>query len=362
MYDAAAEPGRLGDVVARLARHFKSHVGGLRIYDSGYSKYTYFESVGMTPTEWTDFDASCDHCNVWRRAGYKEMLQNGFGHSETILPRRELIKTAFYNDYTRPLDIDHGMGLCLWTNNSGQMTSISLNRSHRAGVFSMKELECVKFLLPHFRSAYAIMRRLSWLETRAATFATAIDRLHVGLLLVDSEGSCEYRNQAADLALSSRRGVWLSAGDYLRCADPQTQARLLEAVALAAAGKLPAPRRIFIRDPQGELSYVFTVAMLRGELSRLCAQRALCASIFIHYPSAPEQNAAEILQQAFVLTPAETRLAILVVDGTTIANCAEVLGVGMTTIRTQLRSLFAKTHTRRQAELALALSAVLRAS
>jgi len=64
------------------------------------------------------------------------------------------------------------------------------------------------------------------------------------------------------------------------------------------------------------------------------------------------------LQRLFGLTPAEARVLALLLDDCRPSEIAEELGISITTVRTHLKSLFAKTETRRQSELiALAWSA-----
>lgn len=59
-----------------------------------------------------------------------------------------------------------------------------------------------------------------------------------------------------------------------------------------------------------------------------------------------------ILRSAFGLTQAEARIAISVMNGEDLETIARARGVTVATIRSQLKSIFAKTRTHRQAELA----------
>jgi DNA-binding CsgD family transcriptional regulator len=52
------------------------------------------------------------------------------------------------------------------------------------------------------------------------------------------------------------------------------------------------------------------------------------------------------------LSPQEIRVTLHLVDGGTVATCAGALGVAESTIRTHLKSVFAKTGRNRQAQLA----------
>lgn len=57
------------------------------------------------------------------------------------------------------------------------------------------------------------------------------------------------------------------------------------------------------------------------------------------------------LRRQFCLTPAEAQIALGLADGETLAAIAETRGVSVSTARGQLKSVFAKTGTHRQAEL-----------
>jgi DNA-binding CsgD family transcriptional regulator len=60
---------------------------------------------------------------------------------------------------------------------------------------------------------------------------------------------------------------------------------------------------------------------------------------------------AQVLQRVFDLTQAEVRLAQGVARGDSLEEVAAGLGIKISTARTQLASIFAKTQTRRQAKL-----------
>ncbi len=59
----------------------------------------------------------------------------------------------------------------------------------------------------------------------------------------------------------------------------------------------------------------------------------------------------DLLRDVFLLTPAEVRLARNLSCGKSLVEIAEEVGVGVQTLRVQLKMLFVKTGTRRQGEL-----------
>jgi DNA-binding CsgD family transcriptional regulator len=58
-----------------------------------------------------------------------------------------------------------------------------------------------------------------------------------------------------------------------------------------------------------------------------------------------------VLIAKYRLTPAEVRVALHLIDGGDLGSCAETAGVGLGTVRAQLKSIFAKTGVNRQAAL-----------
>ena len=67
---------------------------------------------------------------------------------------------------------------------------------------------------------------------------------------------------------------------------------------------------------------------------------------------------ASLLGEYFDLTPAEARLAQIIAQGGTLDEAAQMLDIKMSTARTQLASIFAKTKTRRQGRLVAILSRI----
>lgn len=68
---------------------------------------------------------------------------------------------------------------------------------------------------------------------------------------------------------------------------------------------------------------------------------------------------SQLLQQVYGLTPAEARLAMLILDGQAPGDAAISLKVSVTTIRTQLSAILKKTGARKQAELVRHLSPLM---
>ena len=107
------------------------------------------------------------------------------------------------------------------------------------------------------------------------------------------------------------------------------------------------------RNP-GERPLSGVLYPLRGELGP-DESRANGASpaavIFISDPDHSTGIDQSRLEGFYGLTPAEARVAALLVQGTHLDDAAKALGISLTTARTHLQRIFDKTETQTQADL-----------
>jgi DNA-binding CsgD family transcriptional regulator len=75
------------------------------------------------------------------------------------------------------------------------------------------------------------------------------------------------------------------------------------------------------------------------------------AAVFLVDPDRRLELPLEALRQLYGLTPAEARLASLLAEGVGLPEAAAQLGITRETAKSTLHAIFAKTDTRRQAEL-----------
>jgi DNA-binding CsgD family transcriptional regulator len=106
----------------------------------------------------------------------------------------------------------------------------------------------------------------------------------------------------------------------------------------------------------GDRSATGPILLKRCDGAALIAYASRCGPgervlIILIDPNERREPIPFILQQLFGLTAAETRIAIELVRGRGMKGIAAALHVAEATVRTQLKSILAKTDTHRQAEL-----------
>ncbi len=117
-------------------------------------------------------------------------------------------------------------------------------------------------------------------------------------------------------------------------------------VSMAVKGVLLPPVRVARREGRPIVVQVLPAAGLAGALGETTRAILLLTDLEAQ-PALPESR----LVLLFGLTPAEARLAARLGTGETLEEVAEALQVSLGTARNQLKAIFAKTETNRQAEL-----------
>ena len=113
--------------------------------------------------------------------------------------------------------------------------------------------------------------------------------------------------------------------------------------------------RLFNELKEYATLYPSVIPRLRAAAIAGHPQVAKAVSIFADVSRQSETAHITRCAARFDLTVAQARLALYLAEGGTIAEYAEVMGIKVSTVRTHLKSIFAKTGVRRQAELAILL-------
>jgi DNA-binding CsgD family transcriptional regulator len=190
------------------------------------------------------------------------------------------------------------------------------------------------------------------IRARAEGMLDAFGRLGCGAILVDRDGQVFQLNDEArkhlGLTIQIVHGQ-LTASD--RLAKERLQ-QLVGSVAARGGDWTGGTDTVVLPRPKG-WPVVAYVAPIPTALREIFPDGG--AIILLVDPNA-DREPLEPLLQAFALTPAETRLAVGLAKGHDLRSLAQIHKVSVGTLRMHLKSVFAKTNTKRQAELLMLLA------
>lgn len=310
--------------------------------------------------QWADHFIEHD---VWTQAGIaKGLIKSGNVSLGTeLVPEDEFLTSVLYRDFFRPLGVAQlCIGVIFGQDSADALPTVcSVYRDISEPRFSDIERQRMQVLIPHLSRALGVMYRLRDAELKRAATLAALDRLSGSVILLDSRGCVLHANPAARRILTERDGLALSGlrdGERrLAASDMRTQTALENAVRdCLRPDALQVPhfaRGVPVPRPSGDLDYALQFAPLNGAEGFRTAEGDARAIVFVADPAERLQLDPALLKRIFRLTPAEIRLLEEIVAGATMGAAALSLGISENTARSQLKKVFERTGTNRQADL-----------
>ncbi|WP_042695820.1 helix-turn-helix transcriptional regulator [Azospirillum sp. B506] len=373
IYDAVTFPERWGGILERLCTLTDATHGFLFTTGPRYDSRTaaLWARHNITDRQLADYTTHFRHRDVWANAAAARGLLNRcvVRRGEELVPDAVLRRSAFFNELLR----DHGMGrLCaLALSDGGELAPmqpvLSLFRPADASPFPDETVRLLQDCAPHIQRAMRLRVRLLAREDGgddARWSGRAVDRLPIGIALLDAAGRIVGMNRAGRAMIDMRDGLRLQHGRLQ--AEQGAEARRLTHVldaAVSTAGRGVTARRgeaadLRVSRPSGRASYLLTVLPLSPETAVGPFGDAdggdgvrIRAAVYIVDPAAVTPGVGKRLGALFGLTPVEAGLVADLLADLTPAEIGGRRGVAISTVRSQLRNIFAKTGTTRQSEL-----------
>lgn len=224
----------------------------------------------------------------------------------------------------------------------------ALPRVPQMSVPAMREL------LPHVAKAVETTMVFARLERRYAAVLGVLDRVGVGLCVLESRGRVLVANAEAQRILEAGHGIDLTRERRLHCSEHGATARLDEAIARATIGNAAAHTRaetvLAIRRLPATEPVIIEVVPLRDRLGELGGS---FDGVLVQLVDTSSRHFCRIdgFALAHDLSGAESAVAALAVEGLTNVEMAESRGVSPNTVKTQLASVMSKSRARSRVEL-----------
>ncbi len=268
-----------------------------------------------------------------------------------ILDLEEFRRSRFHLEWGLPQGLVDFVAAPL-EKSGGWAALLGILRHARDGMVDDRARHRMRLITSHVRRAVLIGRVVEAGRSEAESLRQAFDGLAAGMFLVDARGRVVHANTAGAAMLD---GQPLQTRDGRLVPHERAAAPALANVLAAAAGGDAAIGvsgiSLAIEGRDGE-RYVAHVLPLSSDSRRRAADSAAAVALLCVQRAALEAPAApEVIAKAFELTPSELRVLLAVVEVGGVAETAERLGIGEATVKTHLNRVFAKTESRRQADL-----------
>lgn len=350
IYDAAIDPSRWGEALNKLARPM----------NGGASLVMHDPMIAAgSVLVFADWDAeNVAHYNnhfASRNAWLARIATRPVGKAEPaefFLPRSDLFKTEWYNDFLRPNEIVSGMGVTVMRDSTRFVTaSVLLPRSSDDAHASYVAL--LQRVTPHIERALKVNRQLSAAEFRWFAAEECFQRLKIGVVVLGDDRKLLFSNAEANRVFAQGDGLTVTREGRLVAGTAADNHRLRGVLELILGNTAPERQGgsgvMSITRRSGSRSYGLLVTRLTPP-SELFGRSSPMALLFIS-DAASHRASADRLAEAFDLTPAEAQLLHILLDGQSLVASATRLGISINTAKFHLKALFEKMGCARQADL-----------
>jgi DNA-binding CsgD family transcriptional regulator len=274
-------------------------------------------------------------------------------------PARSFAGTEFYDDFLRPHGgIESAVGMKIF-DEAERFAWIAIHYDSSLGArYNAPLARFLQGLGPAIRAALILNRELKTKTAATATADQILEALGLPAFILDRCACIRSANRLGMAACAER----LIRIDFLGRLAPRQASGNLQfsaVVARLAAGE-ESQREIPLRsdgDRVAGILSLFPIVTAAADPALVWMQgpeRLVLAILRDFRPRAAP--AAGALKSLFGLTKAEARLAAHLASGEALDSAAAALGIARETARVQLKSVFAKTGTHRQAELVALLA------
>jgi DNA-binding CsgD family transcriptional regulator/GAF domain-containing protein len=286
--------------------------------------------------------------------GAIRMTEAGFTPMGELLSAEDLSDNAFHAEWMEPQGIRLHSGLChsFAAVDHEPLAMIVILERNGGRPFGPDDRALCNALAPHLACAYSLHRRMGGEQHERMALTGAVNRLSIGIALLDRELRPVVTNRTADRIFALGDGFRLETGG-LRAANARDDIVMREILAEFAEGKRNAvdgERLMAVSRPSGKRAYPLLIGMLDDPSADDVEEDAVYSLIFGD-PETGQSISTTALRSAYGLSPAESELVSLLAVGYCLVEAAKIRGVSVNTTRTQLKHVFAKTDTNRQGEL-----------
>jgi DNA-binding CsgD family transcriptional regulator len=251
--------------------------------------------------------------------------------------------TRYYRDYVRPNGLRDLLGFRL-TDEGEIFGNWVLITGEDRDVLTPEEIAGIELIAPHVRRAVEISQVLGAQRLAADTYGAALAELDSAVLIVDGARRPIYANPRAERELARGMVLHLTAG-HLRGATERAERALRRA--LGEEGHRNGGVEASLAGADGEEWLLFAVGL---ELQSSSANDRP-TMLVMRAPRESTRRPIAIAARVFGLTPAQVQVLAFLAQGHAPDAIADILGISVSTVRSHLLELFAKSGTSRQGEL-----------
>jgi DNA-binding CsgD family transcriptional regulator len=343
VYAAVQEPESWDDVLERISATIMGESISLFAGFPDGATPSIMAIQRTEPAAWQDYANHYCKVNPLMAKGEGFFKPNETWYSHPVITESEFEKTEFYNDFFRRYDMYHTAALRITLN--GPPANLTCQRPKAKGAFGEQANVVLQVLQPHIKTALSLHQKISNMQAQTLGLEKALEAHGHAVIGLDSSGKVQICNRPASALMEAGTGIRMAHG-RLTCAsgeDGRALESLVDTVLTGGSGG-------YMLVGQGAKSALrVKVSAFRSALPG--RGESLAALVFLSGPALVAPSRAETMRALYGLTPTESRVADLLLEGLEVRDVAGRMRLTWETTRFHIKRVLAKSGVRRQSEL-----------
>lgn len=354
IYDAACDARHWQTVLHGITELTRSKSAVLLYQDHEVHHASTFAAFGLEPKWLTLYN---------QQFGEKDpalaiiaSVPTGHLTASHLFPGRQemLYESDTYKEFYQPQDIFHLAGT--WLIKSEQRSAmLGFQRGHDTEPYEPEVFACIEELIPHLQRAFHIHRTYTASVVKSEALASGIDSMQMGLIFFDHQTQITYCNQAAENIIAQHPALTMRNGTIHATseADNKTLRKALSDASLANLYNTPIGNiAIGLKHPAAFTPLPILISPIhQSDIGASLTKGTAAVVMAISDPERMLITSPSLLATIYGLTPAESEVAIDLINALSPQEIAEKKNVKIATIRSQIQSVYSKTGVNSQAQL-----------
>ena len=319
------------------------HGEPVSFYDAGFSDQ-YFHRYG-------DYYYRVD---VWSQ-NLAKFKPNEFHASHTVCDDNQFLESEIYNDFARPEQIRHSIGLFLGDPYSDMTTEMAFMRSKGQPHYDAPTVSAINRFIPHIQQVQQLNRRLFKLELRNQQIEQLVDALDEAIFLCDSHLNIQFCNRPAQ-KLAQHTRLLSPQQEFFKLREKAYQETLIhiikDACIVYETKTRFVKRHMLLLDK--DKPYLLTITPWNRTNVLVFGEHPIFGVKLSILPINGRALPTKYdLATMFELTLTEAEIVRLLCCGHSIESIAIQRNTAIQTTRQQVKQCLVKTQTNRQVELVI---------
>lgn len=317
--------------------------------------WIYKDGVQILPdatAEWSsdlleEYARDYAHLDPWTQAQARDLRPNQVTDVSQLVPDRVWEGSVVYNEFIMPRGLDVFRALSVAAATELGMGCFAFHRGKRLGSFSDDHTRNLSGISRDLARMLGLMARIERAELRANANGAIANSVHSSILLVDNRGRILQANDAAINHLRAGDVVEDRAG-RLEFRGPSATAASAAVAAASARTGVTSTSLLLAREGRPPLVATFVPKSL--------PDGRRCALVWLSDSMIEGRRIEKQLYDLFGLTRAEALIAEQIASGFSPTEIAEVRDAALATVRSQIKSIYAKLGCTKQTEVCALLN------